>query len=238
MTKLSEASFAAIKGEIHDGRLTVSGMREYLIGIFFYSGIVVGISFFAAHLNTIGWDTLSAKWHTIYYIEAVLFSLHLLLILLLWNNTFIQKLLSVGMVLFTYKAVLDSYLVILMFSKDRGMYDAYLPVVLIILLIGIIIHLTVLFKWINSLKQKNNKVGKSKGKKDSKFIILFPAIFLLTALTSTVIKNGLLGDYELGFGVFLVTVVSFGLLIAAVEFLIAMYCIFKYPSFLVRNFDK
>ena len=60
MTKLSEENFSAIKGEITDGRLTMSGMRGYLIGIFLYSGILVGISFAVANANTIGWDTLSA----------------------------------------------------------------------------------------------------------------------------------------------------------------------------------
>ena len=44
---------------------------------------------------------------------------------------------------------------------------ALLPVVLVILLSGLILHITVLVKWINSLNRKR-KVGKSK-EKDPKY---------------------------------------------------------------------
>ena len=70
MGKLSEESFSAIKGELIDGRLTMSGMRVYLIGLLAFSGIMVGISFAVANANTVGWDTLSTGWHWIYYVEA------------------------------------------------------------------------------------------------------------------------------------------------------------------------
>ena len=59
MGKLSEESFSAIKGELIDGRLTMSGMRGYLIGLLAFSGIMVGISLAVANADTIGWDTLS-----------------------------------------------------------------------------------------------------------------------------------------------------------------------------------
>ena len=238
MGKLSEESFSAIKGELIDGRLTMSGIRSYLVGLFVLSGIVVGVSLAVANANTIGWNTLSPGWHRIYYVEAILFGFHLLLILLWWNNSFSQKLLSFGMVLLTFKAALDPFLVIVMFSKDEGKYYLYMPLILIILVSGLILHIVVLVKWLNSLKLENKKIEKVNSKKDTKYLMLFPLIFLLTAITTMIIKNGLLGDYELLFILFFVAILYFGLLIAAVEFLIAMYCIFKFPSFWVRNFDR
>ena len=238
MNKLSEESFSAIKGELQDGRLTMSGMWGYLMGLFFLSGIFVGISFAVANANTVGWDTLSTGWHRTYYIEAVLFGLHLFLLLFCWwNNVFSQKLLSIGMVIFTYKAALDPYLMVLMFSKDRGMYESYIPFVLVILVSGLILHIIVLIKWINSLRPKGGKKGKANVKKDSKYLILFPVIFVLTTLTTLVIKNDLLGDYEIVFMALLATLLYLGLLIGACEFIIAAYCVFRYPSFSVKNFN-
>ena len=50
----------------------------------------------------------------IYYIEAVLFSRSFAVDILIWaNNTFNQKLLSIGMVMLTYKAALDPYLMVI-----------------------------------------------------------------------------------------------------------------------------
>lgn len=155
MGKLSEESFSAIKGELIDGRLTMSGMRSYLIGLFFMSSLFVGVSLAVANANTVGWDTLSSGWHWIYYAEGVLFGIHLLLILLCWKNSaFNQKLLSFGIVLFTYKAAVDPYITVLMFSKDRGMYDDYLPFIIVTLIGGVMLHIIVMVKWLNSLKVK------------------------------------------------------------------------------------
>ena len=58
------------------------------------------------------------------------------------------------MVLLTYKAALDPFLMVLMFSKDEGNYHFYLPIILIILVSGLILHVVVLVKWINSLRPK------------------------------------------------------------------------------------
>ena len=236
MTKLTEESFSAIKGELQDGRLTMSGMRVYLIGLFFLSGIFIGASLMVANANTIGWDTLSTGWHRIYCVEAILFGFHFFILLFCWwNNAFCQKVLSVGMVLFTYKAAFDPYLALLMFSKDKGMYDLYVPFILVVLVSGILLHIILLIKWLKSLKEKKDEAGKSSTKKDSKYLVIFPVIFLLTTLTSIVIRNGLLGDYSLLFGALIITALYLGLLIGVCEFIIAAYCVFRYPSFSVKN---
>ena len=235
MNKLSEESFAAIKSEIQDGRLTLAGMRGYLMGLLLISGFFVGLSFAVANANTVGWDTLSSGWHMIYYMEAVLFSIHILLLLFCWgSNQVSQKMLSVGMVLFTYKAAFDPYLMVIMFSKDEGKYDSIIPIILIILVSGFILHLVILFKWIKSLKDKKKKT-KERG---TIYFVLVPVVAILTTITTIVIKNGMLGEFDLLFGLFIVTVVYLGLLIGVCEFIIAMYCIFKFPSFSVKNFNE
>lgn len=60
-------------------------------------------------------------------------------------------------------------------------------------------------------------------------------VAILTTITTIVIKNGMLGEFDLLFALFIVTVVYLGLLIGVCEFIIAMYCIFKFPSFSVKN---
>lgn len=235
MNNLTESSFKAIKSEIKEGRLTVGGMRSYLIVVFFLSAIVVGISVAVANANTIGWDMLSAGWHGVYYAEGVLFAGHILLLLLSWeNNAFNQKLLSVGMVIFTYKAALDPFLMVSMFSKDRGLFELFLPFILIVLVGGLFLHIFVFVKWINRLKE-NNKQKRIKG---AKFTAVLPVITFLSALTTITIKNGLLGENEIVLMAAAASVVYLGLLIAACEFIIAAYCIFRFPSFSVKSLTK
>ena len=233
MRNLQEESFSAINDEVKNGRLTLSGMRGYLIGLFFLSGILVGVSLFVANASTIGWNTLSTGWHRIYYIEAVLFGFHLLILLLcLGNNGFSQKLLSIGMVLFTYKAALDPFLPVLMFSKDEGNYHLFLPLIIVILISGFVLHIIILIKWIKSLKQNKEKSTKKRG---TNFIGVTLVLFPLITLTTIITKNGLLGDYDLLFGTSIMTIIYLGLLIAACEFIIATYCIFRFPSFSVKK---
>lgn len=46
---------------------------------------------------------------------------------------------------------------IIMFSKDEGKYDSIIPIIIIILVSGFILHLVILLKWIKSLKHKKDK---------------------------------------------------------------------------------
>ncbi len=209
----------------------MSGMRFYLMGIFLYSGFTVGVSFAIANANTVGWDTLSKGWHVIYYIEAVLFALHFLILLLCWaNNSFNQKILIFGVVLFTYKTALDPYTTMFMLTKDRGVYNLYAPFIFLIIMFGLVLHILVLTKWIRGLKEEDNskKIRKSKAR------IWIPALFVLVTLTTVIVRNGLLGNLELISGLFIFTFIYIALLIGVCEFIIAAYCIFRFPSFSVN----
>ena len=96
MRKLTEKHFAAEREEILNGRLSMSNAIIYLWGILVYSGLHLGISFAVANANTVGWDTLSSFWHLIYYIEAFLIGILLLILIFCWRITnFNQKVLSV-----------------------------------------------------------------------------------------------------------------------------------------------
>ncbi|PTY74065.1 hypothetical protein B5V88_16370 [Heyndrickxia sporothermodurans] len=237
MRQLTEKDFIDYKDTILKGRLRISGMRSYLFGLLAFSGIAVGVSYSVANANTIGWNNLSAGWHTIFFIEAVLFAIHALILLLCWaNNSFNQKILSLAVVLLTYKTAFDPFLAMSMFFKDRGVFDSYMPFTLLIIGIGLIIHVIVLIKWIKDLspKKERNKDTNSKDKKKTKIKVWLPVLLVLVALSSIIVKNNLLGDFELMYGLFIFTVLYIALLIGVCEFIIAAYCIFRFPSFSVN----
>lgn len=235
MRKLTEKDFGLIKGEVLKGRLTVSGMWIFLIGAFVYSAFFVGLAFAVANANTVGWDTLSNGWHVLFYVQGILLSLHLLIILFCWsNNAFNQKILSIAVVVISYKTAFDPYLTILMFSKDRGTFDSFVPLILMIIAGALILHVFFIIKWIKSLKEGDFNKNSSKKSTKSRFIILMPIIFLLVTFSGVIFKNGLLGESELIVFLFILVVITFSVLYAVCELIIACYCIFRFPSFSVN----
>ncbi|PTY82356.1 hypothetical protein B5V90_20245, partial [Heyndrickxia sporothermodurans] len=94
----------------------------------------------------------------------------------------------------------------------------------------------VLIKWIKDLspKKERNKDTNSKDKKKTKIKVWLPVLLVLVALSSIIVKNNLLGDFELMYGLFIFTVLYIALLIGVCEFIIAAYCIFRFPSFSVN----
>ena len=234
MIHLTEKDCIDIKYELHKGRLTIPGIRAYLLGVLLYSGITIGVSLFAASGNNIGWETLSSGCHTIYNIEIILFAVNILTILFCWKiNNINQKILAIAIILFTYKTALDQYIAILMFSKDRNIYDVYAPLVLIIIAIGFIVQIIVLRKWIKGIKG-NIKLRNKRTKKK----LLFPVLFLLAVSVGTIFSNNLFMDKEIAFIFIVASVVYIAMLIGQCEFIIVAYCIFRFPSFAVNPPQK
>ena len=210
MNKLTEKDCAKLRDEVLYGRLTMSGMRKYLFAAFVVSGLFVGVSYAIANANTVGWNTLADGWHKLYYVEAILLIIHFLVIALLRRNSALnQKVLSLSVVVFTYKLMLDQYLVLLMFSKDRGTFDSFITPILWTFVIGLVFHVIVLTVWIKILK-KDKSNARNSGTSTKVIIGLStPVIFFLVTLTSYVVKNGLLGESELMFLLIVITLVTF-----------------------------
>ena len=233
MRKLTEKEFGLIKEEVLNGRLTTRGMRRYLVGTFAYSAFLVGLAFAIANANTVGWDTLSNGWHVLFYVQGILLSFHLLIILFCWwsNNAFNQKVLSIAVVVISYKIAFDPYLTILMFSKDRRIFDTFAPWILMIIVGALILHVFFLIKWIRNLKEGVFNKDSSKKSAKSKFIILMPILFLLVTFSGVIFKSGLLGESELIVILFIIVIGTICFLYAVCELIIACYCIFRFPSF-------
>lgn len=213
--------------------MSMPRMRNHLLILLVVSGFFVGLSFIVANANTIGWDQLSFGWHMLYYIEAILFTIQILIILLCRaNNPFNQKVLIVGTVVFLYKMALDPFLMMIMFFKDSGVYESYAFVFYMILIFGFLFHILVLLILINRLKKKNSNILKETN--ISKFKLSLPVLFFLVLLSGLLINKGILGNFELLFGVLIVTLIYLGTLVGVCEFIIATYCIFRFPSFSVN----
>ena len=234
MTLLKEQDFRNIKETILDGRLNQSRILAFLIGNLVFTGGSIGIALLVANANTIGWETLSDTWHFIFYAEAILFTIHFLLILLGFiNSHVIHKFLIIMMVLFSYKLVIDPFIAMLMFAKDVDAYEIYLPPVISILVIGFLLHFVLVFKKFHDIRQVNNQ-NQAEKKSNVNWII----IFFFVVLTGLLLNSGILGANDMTFGLLLFTALLIVMLIGAVEFVLAAYCVIRFPSFLDSSSKK
>lgn len=234
MFKLTEKNCADLKGEVVDGRMSVAGMRRYLVPVLIVSGLFVGISYMMANANTIGWDTLSNGWHMLFYTEAVLLILHALAIILCWgNNGFNQKVLSLVVVACTYRLAFEPYIFILMFSKDRGTYESYLPIIPVIIICALVFHVIVFRSRVKKRKRDTANLSNSQKMSNPKSKLLLPILFPLVIVSGSIARNGLLGDFEIVFMLLVFAILTFSLMLVLSEFIIACYCILRFPSFSV-----
>ena len=222
MLQIKKEKFSEIKYEIQHGRLTISGNRMYLLSLFIYSLVLLGITYRVA--CSVGINVLPREWKVILYAELSLLILQILLILLCkTKSTFNYKVLSVSRVFYTYKVSLDPFIMIAMFTIDNGTFNYYATFLLLIVFTGMIVHILVLM---NSIKKEKKKLLN----KQNTMIwisILFLSIVLITVLS----RNALFQDINMFLMTIAFTIVFVAMLIGNCEFIIAAYCIIRYPSF-------
>ncbi|WP_146551313.1 hypothetical protein [Rummeliibacillus sp. SL167] len=225
MLQIKKEKFSEIKYEIQHGRLTISGNRMYLLSLFIYSLVLLGITYRVA--CSVGINVLPREWKVILYAELSLLILQILLILLCkTKSTFNYKVLSVSRVFYTYKVSLDPFIMIAMFTIDNGTFNSYAPFLLLIVFTGMIVHILVLM---NSIKKEKKKLFN----KQNTMIwisILFLSIVLITVLS----RNALFQDINMFLMTIAFTIVFIAMLIGNCEFIIAAYCVFRFPSFAVN----
>lgn len=239
MSQLTEKDFLKIKYEIQSGRLSPDSVR-FGLGVFtVVSGIMVIVAYMVANASNsvIGWENLSVFWQTIFKLQVVLFLFQLVLIFLVrGKSNWAQILLNISYVFYAYKMVLDPFITMSMFAKDRGEYETFAPIILLILIVGVIFHFYLISRSFKRKKEeKKNKKSGEKEKGGSSFSYAFiPILFLLVSITGYVIKNDLLGEYDILFGMGIFTILYIAVMIGAVEFVLAVYCVVRFPSFRVN----
>jgi len=236
MAQLTEKNFLDIKDEIKDGRLSPDSIRVYLGVFMLFSGIVIGIAYAVTSTSNsvIGWENLSIFWQTIFKIQGVLFLFQLVLIFLVrGRSNWTQILLNISYVFYTYKMALDPFIMLLMFTKNDGVFEVYAPIVLGIIIFGFIVHLLLVIRAFSSLKDEKENDPRKEKKKSRKFTYI-PILILLAAATSYIMRNDLLGDGENLFIMGVSSILFIAILIGAVEFVLGAYCVIRFPSFRVN----
>jgi len=239
MSKLTQEDFHYIKADLRHGRISPGTIRYGLGAFMVFSAFMVGIAYTVATANNtvIGWENLSSFWQTVFKIEAILFIVQLILVIFVkGRKNWSQILLNVSYVLYTYKMVLDPFVMISMFSMDRGEYEIYRLIILFIIIFGF----TLQFYMIRRLFQKlqdgkiENKQKQKEKKRRGYLLYITPFFFILASITGYIISNELLGDMDLLLILGVVMLVFIGVLIGTIEFVIGAYCVIRFPSFRVN----
>lgn len=228
MTQLTEKDFAYIKSDLQNGRLSMSGMRLFLIGAFVFSLIMVGIALFWA-MHAPFWDSIKP----LFIVEAVLLAIQLLILLSsLTKNNVAQLMLSFSMIIFAYKMVLDPFILLFLMFVGYEVYDVYAPITFILMGLGILLHIYFIVNEFIYLKARKKK---RKKKKETKISFVFVGfIFFIVSITGYAVRNNLFGDFETLFFLVIVFIIYFAVLYGAVDFIIAAYCLVRFPSFRIN----
>ncbi len=231
MSKLTEKNFIDIRDEIKNGRLSPASIRGGLGVFMFFSLLAVGIAYMAANASNsvIGWENLSGFWKSVFILEAILFIIQLAIIILIHGkNNWTQIVLTISYVFYTYKMALDPFVAMSMFAKDRGVYEIFAPFIIIL---GFLLHLFLVLRSFKGIKKERDKANEKRG---NQLYVFIPVLFLLVSVTGYIIKNDLLGENDVLAGMGIFTFLFIALLIGAVEFVKAAYCVIRFPSFRVN----
>lgn len=216
---------------LKNDRFSISIMKHNIFVLLLVSGFFVGLALIVANANTVGWENLSSIWHSVFYVEALLFALQIIILFVCRReNIFNQKVLILGMVLFLYKFSIDPFITISMFLMDDGVFEQYVIYLWGIILVGIILQIMILIRMKNNISEKSDK-------KPSKKVFWFPVLFLLVSLTGMVVKNGM-GEFENLFLIFIGTVIYIGVLIGVCEYIEVAKTIFRKQKPITRTGKK
>lgn len=239
MNRLDEKYFADFK-DITEGRLDNSGMFVFNIGTFLFSCVMIGVPIiFIFNWSSVGWDQLSPFWQSIFYCEGVLMVLQLLILLVCHRETNLnQKILSLSMVIYGYKMVIDPFVLIAFFTMDRGVYENIKIYLFAILLLGLLLHCIFLYRWIRNIKKgeyslhRNNETKKSRSMK----YVVIPIIFVMVIFSFVLIRK--IPGSDITIAIIIATVLLLCVAYAICEFIIVAYCVLLFPSFSVNQPKK
>lgn len=216
---------------LKNDRFSLSIMKHNIFVLLLVSGFFVGLALIVANANTIGWDNLSIIWRLIFYIEALLFALQIIILFICRReNIFSQRVLILGMILFLYKFSIDPFITISMFLKNDGVFEHYVIYLWGIIFVGIVLQIMILIRMKNNISEKSNE-------KSSKKVLWIPVLFLLVSLTGMIVKNGI-GEFENLFFIFVGTVIYIGVLIGVCEYIEVAKTIFRKQKPITRTGKK
>ena len=196
------------------------------------SVLFIGMALFVVHAGNIGWDTLSEAWHFIFYAEGILFivSIGWIILTSLINHSAMEKLSAFLELLLSYKLAVDPFITLLMFAKDHGVYDYYLPVVHNILLVGFLMHILLVSLFIYSHIEKSKEISL---RSIIKFLLMMasPVILAILFLIKIIVGSEILYIGDLGDILLVVTGIFISVLIGNLLYAMEPYYIISESSF-------
>ena len=196
------------------------------------SFLFVGMALLVVQAGNIGWNALSETWHFIFYAEGIVFVVQIALIILfsLINHSAMEKFSAFLELLFSYKMAVDPFIILLMFAKDHGVYDYYLPVVHNILQVGFFMNILLVCLIIYYIKKESNEISFLS---IIKFMITLavPVILAILFLIRIIIKSEILYIGDLGDILLVVTVIFICVLIGNLFYVIEPYHIISESTF-------
>lgn len=235
MNHLSEKYFVGLK-YIAEERLNNGGMYVFNIGTFIYSGATIGIPYLniikSDKWGTVGWNDLTPFIQNIFKVEGILIILQLFILLFcLMENNITQKILSISMVVYTYKMAFDPFISISYMSMDGGVYEYVKFYLGGIVILGLILHFIFLYHWVKNIKNGEYSINirinqeTNQKKKYGSFLV----IFLIVIFSGVLMRR--LPEYGDIFFLVIAIVLLIILAYAICEFIIVAYCVFRFPSF-------
>lgn len=238
MNNISEKYFSDFKGLINT-RFNIKGMRRFIFGTFLVTCFMVGIPLLnivnSEEWKTVGWGEISLFWQLVFYFELVLSFFQILIFLIFWKeNNISQKVLSIAIIIYGYKMTIDPFVFISYAAMDRGVYENVKLYLIAILVLGLLLHLIFLSRWISKLKKGAFSLnGHDSTKKSSNSLkILFPIIFAIVGFSFLLIRK--IPEFENVILIIGSIIILIGIGYAVCEFIIVAYCIFRFPSFAVN----
>lgn len=238
MKHLSEKYFSDFKGLINT-RLNIKGMRRFIFGTFLVTCFMAGIPLLnivnSEEWITVGWGEISFFWQMVFCFELVLSFFQILIFLIFWkDNNISQKIISISIIIYGYKMTIDPFVFISYAAMDRGVYETVKLYLIAILILGLLVHLIFLSRWISKLKKGAFSLnGDDSTKKSSNSLkILFPIIFAIVAFSFLLIRK--IPEFENVILIIGAIIILIGIGYAICEFIIVAYCIFRFPSFAVN----
>lgn len=229
-----EKLFQPLRNEIKHGRQSMSNMWFFLCSSFLFSLLMVGISFYWAWQSPY-WSQL--QW--LFKVELILFFIHIFVILIsLIKHNVTHIVLSISTVFFGYKMIFDPFIFLFLMYVGYEVYHQFALLTYILVGVGIMLHLVLIRKeFVEIYRSKRENKGEVNVKKRLS-ILSIGFIFVVSSFTAYAIQNQIFNHIEVLIFLFAAFAIFYGVLIGLVDYIIATYCIIRFPSFRIQAKGK
>lgn len=230
--KQAEQYFKPWRKEIEHGQQSMSNMWSFLSSSFIFSFLMVGISFYSAWQSPY-WDKLQL----LFKVEFMLLFIHLFIIFIcLIKNNITHVILGISTVFFAYKMLVDPFIFLFLMYVGYEVYDQFALLTYILIVIGILLHLILIWREFSDVYRPKKKAKVDAKKRLS--ILSIGIIFVISSITTYAVRNQLFYHIDVLIFLFATLAIYYGVLIGLVDYIMATYCLIRFPSFRIKSMRK